>query len=267
MKELLVLAHDDVGQEARVQVALDLARGLDAHLTFLDVVVPPPPYVDYSVGRAIGDDLLEAGAKLEAANRARLEPRLRNEDVAWEWLDRVDSLAGAMIATSALSDLIILNRQLEDYPETDMRAVAGEVVISSERPVLAVPQHIRRFSAERTAIAWDGSPSAIRALRAAVPLMALAGHVLLVEIGAGASSHSATEAARYLSRHNIHARLEHCEALPSGIARTLIAEAGRHGAGLIVAGAYGHSRVREALLGGVTRELLTHSPYPLLLSH
>jgi len=266
MKTLLVLAHDDPGQEARLQVAVDLARRLEAHLTCLDVVVLPPAYVDDSVGSSISATIVESEIEQEAANRVKLEARLAHEDVSWDWQERTGDLVGSLCGAAQFADLVIVNRKLED-PVMPMRSVAGGIIKEAGKPILAVPQDIRRFDDHCAVIAWDGSAAATAALRNAVPLLKLMERVFFVEITTDKADGWAEDAARYLSRHGIHARIERVAPLPSGIARTLIAEAGRHGAGLIVAGGYGHSRLRETVFGGVTRELLTYSPYPLLLSH
>lgn len=273
MKNLLLLAHDDEGQEARLQVAIDLTRRFNGHLTCLDVIVPPPAIVDDSVGTSIANTLLADEIDRETANRTRTEARLAHEDISWDWREATGELASCLRSASQFADLIVVNKQLEDYPYTNMLGVASEVIVTSEKPVLAVPQHVARYDGGCAVVAWNGSDSATRALRAAIPLLKIAERVFLVEVaddddkGDDDGDNSAEEAARYLSRHGIHARIERVAPLPSGIGRTLIDEAGRHGAGLVVVGGYGHSRLREALFGGVTRELLTHSPYPLLLSH
>ena len=266
MKTLLVLAHEDAGQEARMQVAIDLARRLDAHLTCLDVVVLPPAYVDDSVGSTLSAAIVESEVEVEAANRAKVEARLVHEDVSWDWQERTGDFVGSLCSAAQFADLVIVNRQLED-PATPMRSVAGGVITGAGKPILAVPQDVRKFEDRCAIVAWDGSMTATSALRNAIPLLKLMERVFLVEVETDRADGRAEDAARYLSRHDIHARVERVPPLPSGIARTLIAEAGRHGAGLIVAGGYGHSRLREAVFGGVTRELLSHSPYPLLLSH
>ena len=266
MKTLLMLAHDDPGQEARLQVAVDLARRLDAHLSCLDVVVLPPAYVDDAVGSSIAATIVESEIEQEGANRVKIEARLVHEDVSWDWQERTGDLVGCLCSAAQFADLVIVNRQIEDTI-TPARSIAGGVVTGAGKPVLAVPQDVRKFDADCAIIAWDGSVAASAALRNAIPLLKLMDRTFLVEVTTDRADGWAEDAARYLSRHDIHARIERVPPLASGIARTLIAEAGRHGAGLIVAGGYGHSRLREAVFGGVTRELLTHSPYPLLLSH
>jgi len=266
MKTLLVLAHDDPGQEARLQVAVDLARRLEAHLTCLDVVVLPPAYVDDSVGSTISATIVESEIEQETANRAKLEARLVHEDISWDWQERTGDFVGSLCGAAQFADLLIVNRAIED-PVMPMRSVVGGVIKEADKPILAVPQDAQKFDDHCAVIAWDGSAAATAALRNAVPLLKLMERVFLVEVTSDKADGWAEDAARYLSRHGIHARIERVPPLSSGIARTLIAEAGRHGAGLIVAGGYGHSRLREAVFGGVTRELLAHSPYPLLLSH
>jgi hypothetical protein len=94
MKNILVLIHDDSGQEARIQAALDVARAVRGHLTCLDITAIMP-FVDESIGVSGGATLMEMERLNECANRARLEPRIRNEDVPSNWIETTDYLEPA----------------------------------------------------------------------------------------------------------------------------------------------------------------------------
>lgn len=267
MKTILLLAHDDSGQEARFQAAVDIVRALNGHLTCLDVVIMPAMIgVDY-VGNIGTTMVLANEVARESANRTRLESRLLQEDVAWDWIQATGTIAPCLRAASELADLIVINRQLDDFPVPDMGGAAGQLILKSGKPLLAVPPDLRRLDLARAMIAWDGSFSAAAALRAAVPLLALAERVTIVEVGAGTDDAPPEDAAAYLSRHGIHAVVEH---LPRGAARVadqLVAHALAIGAGYLVMGGFGHLRFVEALFGGTTRALLRHSPLPLFLAH
>lgn len=266
MKNILVLMHDDVGQEARFQAALDLTRALDGHLTCIDVAVKPVTVDDYATlgGAALllGDELAR-----ESANRARMEERLKVEGVPYTWTQTVGFLSPSVREAAGLADLIVLNRDIEDaYP--DMEEVATEVLLKSGRPIVAVPRGCERFDASGHAmIAWDGSTEAEKALRAAVPLLQLASTVTIMECEDGSIKAPAEEAAAYLSRHGVKSivrRFERSIDIPSTI---LLDEIEVHGAAYLVMGGYGHGRFTEAVLGGVTRRMLHESPVPLFLMH
>jgi uncharacterized protein YrzB (UPF0473 family) len=99
MKNILLLVHDDAGQEARFQAALDIARGLAGHLTCLDVVQMPVMAGDYDgMGSAM---LLADEREREAGNRTALEARLAKEDVTWDWVDAVGDIADCITRASA----------------------------------------------------------------------------------------------------------------------------------------------------------------------
>ena len=137
MKNVLLLVHDDPGQEARLQAALDLTRALGGHLICLDVAVPPflmgDPY-----GIPIEGQLVEEERTHQAENRATLQARLAREDVPWTWVDAGGGFADALNRAAGSADLVVVNRQLDSFAPFDMRTVAGDVVVSSGRAVVAV---------------------------------------------------------------------------------------------------------------------------------
>jgi nucleotide-binding universal stress UspA family protein len=267
MKNILLLVHDDAGEEARMQAALDLVRAVSGHLTCLDVFqIPTMIGTDYMMTDATAVLLTEARDR-EAENRRRVKARLAGEDVAWNWLDATGDIALVLEEQSKLADLIVLNTALADHESPDMRATVSEVVMRSGKPILAVPEATRGIDASGHAlIAWNGSSAIASTLRAVTPLLALASGVTIVQIGAPGAA-PAEEAATYLSRHNIHARVERRDGSRDGVAETLLDLCKDRHPSYCVIGAYGHSRVREGLFGGVTRSMLAESQVPLILGH
>ena len=266
MKNILVLMHDDAGQEARFQAAVDLTRALDGHLTCIDVAIPPVVVADYP---AMGGAAMVLGDEREneAKNRSRMDARLKAENLPYDWIDAVGFISPSVREAAALADLIVLNRDIKNaYP--DMEEVAGELLIRSGRAIVAVPAGAKGFDAYGPAlIAWDGSIEAEKALRAAVPLLQLASSVTIVEVDDGSVRWPANAAATYLSRHNIKALVQRISAsidIPSTI---LLDQIEDHRAAYVVMGGFGHSRFVEATLGGVTRRMLHESPVPLFLVH
>jgi len=267
MKNILLLVHEDNGQEARLQAALDVTRALKGHLNCLDVVIMPV-VVGYDWGGYGTAMLLEQEQMTEDLNRIALQKRLQGEEVAWSWLNTTGELVSSIERAAMLNELIVVNCQLEGVNYPDMRALASNLIVSSGKPVLAVPQRAKGLAvAGRALVAWDGSPESDAALQAAIPLLRLATHVTVVEIDDGSIEVPAEQAAAFLSRHGVHPLVIREKAARGTAAQSLLREIDKQKADYLVIGGFGHSRLSEALIGGVTRTLLSHSPVSLFLAH
>ena len=276
MKNILVLVHDDDGQESRLQAALDVTRALGGHLTCVVVTVFPKvhPEIHIPVGH---DLLLEEEQRREATHCGWIKARLEREDVSWDLVEVEGDIAAALQSRARLADLIIVTSDVGTMDYDRFLKVAGDLIVGARKPVLAVPPKARSFAATgRALIAWDGSREAATALSDAVPLLALAEGVTILEVDESADKVPAEEAAAYLSRHGIHSRilrkanvggLVETLLVLDGLAETILEVARNCQSAYIVMGGYGHSQLREWMFGGVTRTLLATSPFPLLIAH
>jgi nucleotide-binding universal stress UspA family protein len=267
MKNILLLVHDDEGQEARFQAALDVTRTLGGHLNCLDVSVLPVIAGDMWVadGTAM---LLQEERTREAANRQALEARLSRDDVPWTWVDVTGELAPCIERAANLNDLIIINRRLDgSWP--DMRGVASELIVRAGKPIFAVPGDATGVDLTGHAmVAWDGSAAAGAALAAAVPMLDKASVVTILEVVDGKKQAVPTaDAASYLSRHGIYPRIMRELAGRLSVEDVILREVRERKIDYLVMGGFGHGRVTEALFGGVTRKMLSASPVPLLIAH
>ena len=116
-------------------------------------------------------------------------------------------------------------------------------------------------------VAWDGSLESSHALRLTLPMLAPAAAVHVVTVTESHTEFPATDACHYLARHGIEAELHEWSREGRSTAAALLAAASNLSASYIVMGAYGHTRLREAVLGGATRDMLQTSPFPLLMAH
>lgn len=266
MKNVLLLVHDDAGEEARLQAAIDLTRALSGHLSCLDIVeMPVLAGADYVPDAELM--LLADARERESANAARIKKQLAVEDISWSWLDSTGFMGPLIQDAAGLADIIVLNTVLPDQMTPEMRPLVSDTVMKTGKPVFAVPAAVRSVDfAGHALVAWDGSPPATQALRAAVPLLMKAQGVTILEIG-DTGGDSVEDAAAYLSRHDIHARVDRDDVLEEGVAATLLTALKQRRPAYCVMGAFGHSRLRESLFGGVTRGMLTNSPVPLLIGH
>jgi nucleotide-binding universal stress UspA family protein len=268
MKSILVHVHDDDGRDARLSAALDVARAFDGRLTCLLV----RPYEAYVAGDPFGGmhvlaSQLEDQRRREEKVREAVDARLAREGVPHEWASLDGDPARSVIAAAKLADLVVLRRAGHALGLGAALPVVADVAIHARAPVLAVPPEARGLAVDGPAlVAWNGSAEAAHALRAAVPLLARASAVHLVTVADG-SEVSPDPACDYLESYGVACLPRVVEPRGREVADALIDEAGALGAGYIVMGAYGHSRVREYLLGGATRDLLGRSPLPLFLTH
>jgi nucleotide-binding universal stress UspA family protein len=267
MKNILLPVHDDAGQEARLQAALDVTRALGGHLTCLGLVEVPVLPADAWTGTAQAA-LADAAQQQEAPNAADLRARLADEDVSWEWREMTGDMAGSLAAAARLADLIVTSPRVQGFLGTGERDLAAEVLTQTRTPVLAVPTEATGFVPDgRALVAWNGSDQVMEALRAATPLLRLASRVLLVEIDDGTVRLPAEEAAGYLARHGVKATVRREAGHHAPVATTLrdTVRTGRFE--YVVMGAFSRFRITEALLGGVSRDMLRFSPVPLFMAH
>ena len=260
-KSILVQAEPGERADARVKCAADLADRFEALLIGVGSACTPPagfaePYNAFGAEWAVGlRDQLESDLRsAEASFRRGCGSR------ASTWLVRRVEPATALIDAARTADLIVLGGARPPNPGTYNSADVTRVLLTSGRPVLIAPPEGDYCKARQILVAWKDTPETRRAVADAMPLLERADDVVVLELCdpselATAQLHTA-EVASALARHGVKARAE-AEVCDAGrITATLLDRAGRQGADLMVAGAYGHSRLGEWVFGGVTRDLL-----------
>lgn len=272
MRSILVHADHDAAFEGRLQVALDLARRFEGHVTLM-IATPLQQFVSFDPfgGTYFAAEALAAAQAEDLALESRLADRLADEDVPWDIAMADGDVAGALAGAATFADLAVVSLPAsEGKGRGDLPLLAGDVALAAPVPVLALPRDVKTLDLEGPVmIAWNGSSEAAHALHAALPLLQGRAVTLVAvdEEGGDKDGFPATDALRYLSRHDIHAELKSVARSGESVGERLVAEAEALGARLIVTGAFGRSRLRETLFGGVTRHLLLHSRTPLLLAH
>ncbi len=271
MKTILLHINHDRAMPARLQVALDLARAFNGHITCLqaasyDVFMPGDFY-----GSAIAAALPVIKENAEKL-RAQTERALEHEGVPFDWRFEYGVAAQRLIAASPLADVALLGPAETGGDGRGPSALVGDVVLRAGLPVLVVPENAKSFDVGAPMlVAWNGSAESARALRAAVPLLACACEVTLACVTEDAAKAGfdlpSTEGAKYLARHGIACEMVELPRGERDVAATLLAAAEVRGCGMIAMGAYGHTRLAELVLGGVTRRMLSAPEIPVLLAH
>lgn len=271
MKSILLHINDDPGLEARFQASLDLARTFDGHITCLqaitfDILAPGDFY-----GAAIAAAMTMIRESAEEL-RAKLEAELANEDVAWEWVFRYGMAEHCLLEQSAINDVVVVGPNDPAGGPGRPSPLVGDLLLRARTPILVIPGNHKRFDCTGPAlVAWNGSTESCIALRAALPMLKRASAVHLVTV-IGDSERERfdlpkVQGAEYLSRHGIKCELAEVEMRDFSVADALFLEAQARQCAYIVMGAFGHSRLAEMLLGGVTRQALTNPQIPMLLAH
>ena len=259
LSDILVCVDSTEAGAGRLKLALRLAQQHHAYLTGAYVLEPA------------NRDGATAGARAEQAEeRFREALRLHGIDGDWRLIDGPDIAEIVALAKSA--DLAILGQYSRGAANgTGFRP--DEVATACGRPLLIVP-YVGGFTSigENVLIAWDGTREATRALNDALPLIEAAKSATVMTVIAKEKEfdHAHAELRRviaHLERHGVPARAEETIRGDLSISDLLLSRAADLGADMIVAGAYHHSQLREALVGGVSRDLLRHMAVPVLMSH
>jgi nucleotide-binding universal stress UspA family protein len=278
MKLCDILVHVDQSPRAqmRLDIAADLARQHGAHLTALqviDVAMPVMALGDGGGGAVIAElmeqmrqSALVAGVKLKAA----FEAALARDGIMGEWRQVEGTTREILALHGRYADLLVLG---QDDPESDSAGLLEAVVFDSGRPVLAIPfAGSFKTIGKRVLVGWNASREASRALHDALPLIAKAETVtfFLANPTRGLDGHGeepGADIARHMVRHGLKVEVAKVIANDLPDSALLLNHASDMGADLLVMGAYGHSRLREFILGGMTRSLLREMTVPVLLSH
>jgi len=271
-----ILVHVDNGKycPARLDMAIHLARRFDAHLVGLHALtaVRLPAYA-----------IAEAGATLlEAQRTVAQEQADRAESLfmkaiagaglaSTEWRVSSDDAVDALTLHARYADVVVLGQPRErdssgvesDFPE--------RVILAAGRPVLMVP-YAGKFEGvgKRVLVAWNTGREATRAVTDSIPLLREADQVHVVAFNPEGTAHGAVPGADiglYLARHGVPVEVSYHRADDIDVGNQLLSRVADLGIDLIVMGGYGHSRLRELIMGGATRTILESMTAPVLLSH
>lgn len=271
---LMVYVDDEPDNAVRIGFGCDLARAFDAAVIGVSVSEAEPPLIDAAAGGAMAGEILalrrdQADAELAAA-RTLFEAVVKDAAVSHSWRSETGYPASWLTRQARAADLVLIGR---DGGRRPYRAPdAGDLVMGVGRPVLIAPPQAGAAPLDGVAVvAWKDGREAQRATAAALPLLRRAQTVRVVEIcGPGQADAAKTrvkDVADWLRRHGASAEGEVRIADDRPAGDRLLAYVEETGANLVVAGAWGHSRLREWVLGGVTQALISRCPAWLLLSH
>jgi nucleotide-binding universal stress UspA family protein len=276
MSYATLMVHLQLGQpnNALLKITASLAERFEASV--IGVAVCQPMRIIYNDGYVPADifeqdrkEIDEQTKAAEAEYHAALDGRI--ETIEWRSAVTYQPLSTWLANEACCADLVITgvdrNSSLFD---TSRHVDIGDLVMQAGRPCLIVPAATAALALNHAVIGWKDTGETRRAIRDALPLLKAAGRVTVVEIAdnqmLAASRVRLQGVVGWLERHSVHATALTEPATGDDAAR-LNAIVGELGGDLLVAGAYGHSRVHEWALGGVTRDLLLRADYCAMVSH
>lgn len=273
-KTILVHINSEKRCAARLEVAIQLAKKYDACLVGLHAFFPytPPGYIMAHMGA----EVIAAQQKLATEAMSQTGEVFRKQTSAAgienkEWHTAHDDPVSAMSLQARYADLLVIGQSAAmDNPGVD-KDFPERLILVAGRPVLVVPE-VGDFPCigKRIIVAWNASREAARAVTNAIPFLKGAEKVYLMAVQpkAGENENISTEQiVQYLSRHGVGVEVEESNAVEIGVGNELLSRASDLSADLLVMGCYGHSRVREWILGGATRTILESMTIPVLMSH
>ncbi|WP_417675729.1 universal stress protein [Roseibium sp.] len=276
LKDILTIV-DLSGPQPAPKYALELGRQYDAHVTGLAIAFEP--VVPAFAAAPMPVDYLEAAH--EQAVGAAKDAQKQFDELARLSGDKSESRVEEILTGGPLesvlqhcrtTDLVVIGQTNPDTPEPMRELLIETVLFESGVPVLLVPYiGVSDYTPNNVLIAWDGSSTATRAIHAALPMLDKSDKITVLVVEKkkteGTGGQPGAEIATYLARHGLDVTIDVVTNPQTGIADTLLNYVSDHGNDLVVMGGYGHSRMREFLFGGATREILEAMTVPVLMAH
>lgn len=286
-KNVLVQLDNHRNYESRLRIALSLAQQQKGRVLALYVFeMPALPHISYAQGEAYyptasdaaretyerqRDGAFDDAAHFEAAFRAAAQNAgLR---ARWEtWPERPKDLISHMTERSRYADIAILGQADPQHSLFGTLANLPErVMLGSGRPVIVVPYAERRDTfGKHILIAWNDTREAARAVADAMPLIERADAVTVLTVAPERDDRfhePAQKMVQQLTQHGVHAKASTLQGTDADAADLILSRADDLGCDLLVMGGYGHSRTRELILGGTTRQVFQTMTLPVLISH
>jgi nucleotide-binding universal stress UspA family protein len=265
----------DQSNQARMEVAGQLAERFGAGLVGIAAAQFAPPL--YFTDGEQAQSAIEQGEATIRKRLKKLEEQFRqaakSRAAFVDWRGALELPARFVLKESRCADIVVTGGNSPAFSDAFTLASPKDLVMQAGRPLLVVPDQCDWLDLRSVLVAWKDTTEARRAIADALPLLRLAKDVTVAEVieegdGRTAVQSQIGDVVAWLARHAITATERVGDRKREGGAATALDEiAGDVGASLIVAGAYGHSRFRELILGGVTQHLVTQSARCVLLSH
>lgn len=287
IKTILAVVRDGDSTLITLETAFLLARDLGCHVRVL-AVRPDPTAVLPLAGEALTAGMVdELMAVYEREGVAKVK-RLRDifnafctrynipvtdeppgpAGISAAFREAVGQEEDVVLRHGRLHDLIVVPRSSGPKTDQSLQATLNSALMDTGRPVLVAPKAMVSTLAKTVAIAWNGSIEAIHAVTAALPLLIRADRVVVLVADQSPDLLSATDLEGHLAWHGVDVNIHQVmPASAESLGKAILQAAAGEGADMLLMGAFTHSRLRELLMGGVTRTILDCATLPVMLAH
>ncbi len=279
-KSILTVITNAAASAGQLDAAIALARREDAHLDVLCLGIDHSQTGYYYIGAAplapvILQETLDQAQNEARAAEAAVRHRLQAEDIRWAIdtaISQVGALGPEVGRLARFADLVLVPQPLEKGAVAEQEQILEAGLFDGRAPVLTLPSSVRDSAyGSRIAIAWNQSDEAMAAVRAALPMLKAASYVDVTVIAPPSHGPERSDPggmlSQYLARHGVRCEISVLARTLPRVSDQLCRHIAEQNIDLLVMGAYGHSRFREAILGGTTREMLEIATVPVLSAH
>lgn len=276
-KSLMTVVTTAEAMEPALAAAIEMARREDAHLEVLSLGIDRTQAGYYYAGATIvlQQEMLDQAEQEARAIDAKVRERLSREDIRWSSEAAVAQLGavnGLVAVRARFSDLVILPKPFGPHRGQEDEAIIEAALFEGQTPVLVVPETgLGGQLGRRVVVAWNQSTEALNAIRQALPLLVAAETVDIAVVDPARHGPERSDPggplSQMLARHGARTEVSVLAKTLPKVSEVLLRHVHDRDADLLVMGAYGHSRFREAILGGATRAILESADVPVLMAH
>ena len=276
-KSLMTVLTNPDAIEPVLSAAVDLARREDAHLEVLCLGIDRTQAGYYYAGAAIvlQQEMIDRADEEARGLDAKVQERLGREDIRWSSeaaVAQLGALNGLVAIRARFNDLVILPKPFGKGRGQEDEAIVESALFEGQTPVLVLPDTgVGAKLGGRIVVAWNQSSEALAAVRLAMPLLARAEIVDIAVIDTPKHGPERSDPggplSQMLARHGVRAEVSVLAKTMPKVSDVLLRHVRDMNADMIVMGAYGHSRFREAILGGATRGMLELADVPVFMAH
>ena len=277
IRNILVAYNGSDSSDAALRLGLLMARKYDAHLTGVlahgmpRVMESAMPWLTEGLSREFAEIARRMKGEVYAAITDKFRALTDASDLGerLHWLDIEGSTDATIMELARCFDITLVGEHQQMTGEEQIALHPDLVALQSGRPVLIVPRgyEVTELN-EHAVLAWDGTRAASRAMSDAMQILETKSLVTILSVGAGdiGAGYEGADIETHLQRHGVATERVRIPRKGS-VGDTIVDYCRDRGAGILVMGAYEHSKFSEDLLGGVTNEVLLHSAIPVLMSH
>ena len=268
IKDIIVYVDNDKDCDTRLETASSLCKTFEARLSGLYLLqkISIPAYAGAYMPVEVFEANDEETIKLRDKAKALFNAKARSANIRSHFSAAEGDVSTALNQYSRYSDLLIVPQRKNDRFDFNPYYQLPEVLLGAACPVLLLPDNQPPVLPPETALlAWDGKRECARALKAAMPMLSRVKKIDIVAINC--EDDDAKEIADHIGRHEIQTEVHSVEDGHFDIGEVLLNQATTLDSQMMIMGAYGHSRIRELMLGGTTRHVLEHVQLPVLFSH